>query len=135
MFGQTAEPLEIRGDNPFRSRACRNAARLIERLPKSITSLLKAGEDLSELPGIARILRERSRPSSRPANSACLTGSSANCQASRRDRRTSGGSAPSGGRWRSPEVSSQARYRRRSRHRAATQRSAGDRYLVLLGMM
>ncbi|WP_315755161.1 MULTISPECIES: DNA polymerase/3'-5' exonuclease PolX [unclassified Bradyrhizobium] len=56
MFDQTAELLEIKGDNPFRSRAYRNAARLIERLPKSITSLLKAGEDLSELPGIGKDL-------------------------------------------------------------------------------
>ena len=56
MFDQTAELLEIKGDNPFRSRAYRNAARVIERLPKSITNLLKAGEDLSELPGIGRDL-------------------------------------------------------------------------------
>src|SRR6185312_12640899 len=56
MFDQTAELLEIKGDNPFRSRAYRNAARVIERLPESITSLLKAGEDLSELPGIGKDL-------------------------------------------------------------------------------
>jgi DNA polymerase (family 10) len=56
MFDQTAELLEIKGDNPFRSRAYRNAARVIERLPKSITSLLNAGEDLSELPGIGKDL-------------------------------------------------------------------------------
>lgn len=56
MFDQTAELLEIKGDNPFRSRAYRNAARVIERLPRSITSLLKAGEDLSELPGIGKDL-------------------------------------------------------------------------------
>jgi DNA polymerase (family 10) len=56
MFDQTAELLEIKGDNPFRSRAYRNAARVIERLPKNIGSLLKAGEDLSELPGIGKDL-------------------------------------------------------------------------------
>ncbi|MGJ4916922.1 DNA polymerase/3'-5' exonuclease PolX [Bradyrhizobium oligotrophicum] len=56
MFDQTAELLEIKGGNPFRSRAYRNAARVIERLPKSITNLLKAGEDLSELPGIGKDL-------------------------------------------------------------------------------
>lgn len=56
MFDHTAELLEIKGDNPFRSRAYRNAARVIERLPKSITGLLKAGEDLSELPGIGKDL-------------------------------------------------------------------------------
>ncbi|HZR73738.1 helix-hairpin-helix domain-containing protein, partial [Bradyrhizobium sp.] len=59
MFDQTAELLEIKGDNPFRSRAYRNAARVIERLPKSIINLLKAGEDLSELPGIGKDLAGR----------------------------------------------------------------------------
>jgi DNA polymerase (family 10) len=56
MFDQTAELLEIKSDNPFRSRAYRNAARVIERLPKGITSLLKAGEDLFELAGIGKDL-------------------------------------------------------------------------------
>jgi DNA polymerase (family 10) len=56
MFDQTAELLEIRGENQFRVRAYRNAARTIEGLPQSITSLLSAGEDLSELPGIGKDL-------------------------------------------------------------------------------
>jgi len=56
MFDQTAELLEIKGDNPFRSRAYRNAARVIERLPRSIASFLKIGEDLSDLPGIGKDL-------------------------------------------------------------------------------
>jgi DNA polymerase (family X) len=56
MFDHAAELLEIKGDNPFRTRAYRRAARIIEGLPKSITGLLKAGEDLSELPGIGKDL-------------------------------------------------------------------------------
>jgi DNA polymerase (family 10) len=56
MFDQTAELLEIKGENQFRVRAYRNAARTIEGLPQSITSLLSAGEDLSELPGIGKDL-------------------------------------------------------------------------------
>jgi DNA polymerase (family 10) len=56
MFDQAAELLEIKGDNPFRTRAYRRAARLIEGLPKSVASLLKAGQDLSELPGIGKDL-------------------------------------------------------------------------------
>jgi DNA polymerase (family 10) len=48
MFDQTAEFLEIEGNNPFRSRAYRNAARVIGRPPRSIANLLKSGEDLSE---------------------------------------------------------------------------------------
>lgn len=56
MFDQAAELLEIKGDNPFRTRAYRRAARTIEGLPKSAASLLDAGEDLSELPGIGKDL-------------------------------------------------------------------------------
>jgi DNA polymerase (family 10) len=56
MFDQAAELLEIKGDNPFRTRAYRRAARVVEGLPKSVTSLLAAGEDLSELPGIGKDL-------------------------------------------------------------------------------
>ena len=56
MFDQAAELLEIKGDNPFRTRAYRRAARVIEGLPKNVTSLLKAGQDLSELPGIGKDL-------------------------------------------------------------------------------
>jgi DNA polymerase (family 10) len=56
MFDQAAELLEIKGDNPFRTRAYRRAARTIEGWPKSVAGLLKAGEDLSELPGIGKDL-------------------------------------------------------------------------------
>jgi len=56
MLDQTAELLEIEGANPFRVRAYRKAARTIEGLPKSVSSLLAAGEDLSELPGIGKDL-------------------------------------------------------------------------------
>ncbi|MFA6139229.1 MAG: DNA polymerase/3'-5' exonuclease PolX [Hyphomicrobium sp.] len=56
IFDQTAELLEIEGGNPFRARAYRRAARTIENLPHSVASLLAAGEDLSELPGIGKDL-------------------------------------------------------------------------------
>jgi DNA polymerase (family 10) len=56
MFDRAAELLEIKGDNPFRTRAYRRAARVIEGLPKSVASLLKAGTDLSDLPGIGKDL-------------------------------------------------------------------------------
>lgn len=56
MFDQTAELLEIKGDNPFRTRAYRRAARVLEGLPKSAAAMLCAGEDLAELPGIGHDL-------------------------------------------------------------------------------
>jgi len=56
MFDQAAELLEIGGENQFRVRAYRRAAREIEGLPKAVGSLLMAGRDLSELPGIGKDL-------------------------------------------------------------------------------
>jgi DNA polymerase (family 10) len=56
MFDQAAELLEIGGENQFRVRAYRRAARVIEGLPKAVGGLLKAGCDLSELPGIGKDL-------------------------------------------------------------------------------
>ncbi len=56
MFDQAAELLEIDGENQFRVRAYRRAARTVEGLPKAVGSLLKSGRDLSELPGIGKDL-------------------------------------------------------------------------------
>jgi len=56
MFDQTADLLEFKGENQFRVRAYRKAARTIEGLPQSIRSLLSAEKDLTELPGIGKDL-------------------------------------------------------------------------------
>jgi len=56
MFDQTAELLEIQGENQFRVRAYRRAARTIEGLPQSVRAMLAAEADLSELPGIGKDL-------------------------------------------------------------------------------
>ncbi|MBU3889794.1 DNA polymerase/3'-5' exonuclease PolX [Methylosinus sp. KRF6] len=56
MFDQAAELLEIKGENPFRIRAYRRAARTVENLPKSAAAMLVVGEKLSELPGIGKDL-------------------------------------------------------------------------------
>ncbi|MBS0518217.1 MAG: DNA polymerase/3'-5' exonuclease PolX [Proteobacteria bacterium] len=56
MFDQAADLLELEGENPFRIRAYRRAARVMESLPQSVRSLLAEGRDLSELPGIGEDL-------------------------------------------------------------------------------
>jgi DNA polymerase (family X) len=56
MFDQAAELLEIAGENQFRVRAYRRAARTIEGLPQSVKSMVTAGRDLSDLPGIGKDL-------------------------------------------------------------------------------
>ncbi len=54
MLGELGDLLEIQGSNPFRIRAYRNAVRTISGLTQSLASMLEAGDDLTELPGIGR---------------------------------------------------------------------------------
>lgn len=56
MFDQTADLLELQGDNPFRVRAYRRAARIVDGLSQNVGVLLSEGRDLSELPGIGKDL-------------------------------------------------------------------------------
>lgn len=46
--------LEIKGSNPFRIRAYRNAIRTINDLTRSLAAMVEAGEDLTELQGIGK---------------------------------------------------------------------------------
>ena len=54
-----ADLLELERANPFRIRAYRNAARVVGELPRSVTAMTAAGEDLAELPGIGKDLAEK----------------------------------------------------------------------------
>ena len=56
IFDEIADLLEIEGDNPFRIRAYRNAARSLRGLTREVAGLVGHGEDLSRLPGICRNL-------------------------------------------------------------------------------
>jgi DNA polymerase (family X) len=56
MFDQTADLLEIKGENQFRVRAYRRAARTVENLPQSVRGMVAAQTDLSKLPGIGKDL-------------------------------------------------------------------------------
>jgi DNA polymerase (family 10) len=51
-FDAVADLLEIAGDNPFRIRAYRNAARTLRALPDPLRERIAAGRDLTEIPGI-----------------------------------------------------------------------------------
>ena len=51
--------LEIDRANPFRVRAYRNAARVVENLPRDVSAMLEEGADLSELPGIGKDLAHK----------------------------------------------------------------------------
>ncbi len=59
VFEEIADLLEIKGDNPFRIRAYRNAARMVTDLTQELRSLVDEGADLTELPGIGKDLSEK----------------------------------------------------------------------------
>ena len=56
MLSQTADLLEIKGENPFKIRAYRNAARIVENSSKDFNKLVKEDFDLTRLPGIGNDL-------------------------------------------------------------------------------
>ncbi len=51
--------LEIDRANPFRVRAYRNAARVVENQPRDIAAMIAEGADLSQLPGIGKDLAHK----------------------------------------------------------------------------
>jgi len=60
-FDRIADLLEIQGDNPFRIRAYRNAARTIEGLSQSLAEMVEQGAELEALPGIGKDLAAKIR--------------------------------------------------------------------------
>jgi DNA polymerase (family 10) len=60
ILNETAAMLDLTGENPFRSRAYRNAARVIERLEERAAELLARGT-LTEVPGIGAGLEAQIR--------------------------------------------------------------------------
>jgi DNA polymerase (family 10) len=56
---EVADILELKGDNPFRIRAYRNAARTLRALGGEVGDMLLQGQDLTELPGIGDDLAEQ----------------------------------------------------------------------------
>ena len=56
IFEEIADFLEVEGENPFRIRAYRNAARTVSGLGAELKDMVAAGEDLTKLPGIGKEL-------------------------------------------------------------------------------
>jgi hypothetical protein len=61
IFTLVADLLEIQGENPFRVRAYRTAARTVPDLPRSAAQMVGEGAELSELPGIGKDLAAKIR--------------------------------------------------------------------------
>jgi len=56
VFSEMADLLEIEGENPFRIRAYRSAARTLEDSGQQLARMLADGKDLTEIPGIGKDL-------------------------------------------------------------------------------
>jgi DNA polymerase (family 10) len=65
LFDQMADLLEIRGENPFRVRAYRNAARIVHDWPRSLASIIEECESKKQkfpkIPGIGADLAQKIR--------------------------------------------------------------------------
>ena len=59
LLTEIADILDIQGENPFRVRSYRNAARTIADMGQSVRAMVRAGEDLEQIPGIGKSLQER----------------------------------------------------------------------------
>ena len=59
VFSEIADLLEIEGDNPFRIRAYRNAARTIQDHGRGFVTMVSGDEDLTAIPGIGKDLAAR----------------------------------------------------------------------------
>src|SRR5574340_1099749 len=61
VFEAIADLLEIEGENPFRIRAYRNAARTVGEYGRSFSAMVAAGDELPHLPGIGQDLAAKIR--------------------------------------------------------------------------
>lgn len=61
IFDEVADLLEIQGENPFRIRAYRNAARVIQSWPKNLAEVLKIQGGLPKIPGVGHDLDAKIR--------------------------------------------------------------------------
>jgi DNA polymerase (family 10) len=58
IFRDIADLLELKGENPFKSRAYRNVVRAIEELPVPVAELV-AQDRLEEIPGAGEAIRKK----------------------------------------------------------------------------
>jgi DNA polymerase (family 10) len=59
IFTEIADILDIQGENPFRVRSYRNAARTIEDMSQSLETMVKSGKSPEEIPGIGKSISDK----------------------------------------------------------------------------
>ena len=60
-FEKVADLLEIKGENPFRIRAYRNVARIVDTFPEDMAAMVRENKDLTEIRGIGEDLAGKIR--------------------------------------------------------------------------
>ena len=58
VFQDIAELLELKQENPFKIRACRNTVRSIEHLPVELAQLVRE-DRLKEVPGVGEAIAQK----------------------------------------------------------------------------
>lgn len=59
VFDEIADILDIKGDNPFRIRSYRNAARAVGDMSENVAGMAREGKDLEQIPGIGASIAEK----------------------------------------------------------------------------
>ena len=61
IFDEIADLLEMKGENQFKTRAYRQAALTIKKLPSDVEQMVRNGEKLEEIPGIGDAISKKIR--------------------------------------------------------------------------
>ena len=72
IFAEIADRLEIQGENPFRVRAYRNAARTVVEMRLDLAKTIREGEPLPRIPGIGEDLGRKLREIAETGTAALL---------------------------------------------------------------
>ncbi|MEJ2745320.1 MAG: helix-hairpin-helix domain-containing protein, partial [bacterium] len=59
VFTEIADILDIKGDNPFRIRSYRNAARAVGDMSENVAAMVRDGKGLERIPGIGASIAEK----------------------------------------------------------------------------
>ena len=59
VFDEIADLLEMKGENQFKTRAYRQAALTIKKLPSDVEQMVRDGEKLEEIPGVGEAIAKK----------------------------------------------------------------------------
>jgi DNA polymerase (family 10) len=59
IFDEIADLLEMKGENQFKIRAYRQAARTIKKLPSEVEQMVRNGDSLQDIPGVGEAIAKK----------------------------------------------------------------------------